>query len=425
MGLKKNAVTVVLVLVIIGVVCAGAWAMTSKYRSKEVTDFYDNNIDDVVEITIFNSRVNGISNITVKPKYYEYVTEYFDGYTFTPRYDNRVVDDEWSYVYNIKTRERAVTITFNDTYCVIDGAKYQYNNSSDKSLKDVWEHITADMTDYEWMMSYLCQISPEDSAWDIKTVLGVYTDSIGSGVVTRYYRYGDYLVSTDKEGTGRFINIHNDRTGENLSLHPFLSEQAEYKPDEYDRMYDATIPEEEYVRKIDAAIDSNFNAGYVKQGEAIAPVQGEIEGMVIKQEGYQCGRAIINLGELVKSDGIKSVEYKLDNCVGSFNDPYSENDSLYETTIYAGIMNVESKPYTLTDISKQKDVRFTAYYYYTVGKSIDEQIAEIQRCLKDMRITACIAYEDGSRETKTYGIEYKDSASSAPENMVFYEIVRR
>lgn len=167
----------------------------------------------------------------------------------------------------------------------------------------------------------------------------------------------------------------------------------------------------EEAQKIEDSIDKRYNDGFTwtelshtfpnKDGGNCVSGGGS-KGDTSKYYSY--GRRIVYVGDLVTDDNVKSIEYSLSNCVGSFMD-----DSYYESkeSPKTMILKLENKPYLLEG-SDQSSVYFAVYYYYYDPTKVDYQSQGIQaqECMKYLRITLDITFEDGTKETRMYGIRF-------------------
>lgn len=177
----------------------------------------------------------------------------------------------------------------------------------------------------------------------------------------------------------------------------------------------------EQVKKIESSIDKSYNDG-MKRTELSHKFMDKggdsIKGGKSKNY-YEYGRRVIYTGGLIEDEGIKSIEYSLSNCVGSFMDDsyYKNKDDGPE----AMILKLENKPYLLEG-SDQSGVYFVVYYYYrdTSGTDYKLQASQAQECMKYLRITADITFEDGKTETRRYGIEFTSETHYDAKHMKIY-----
>ena len=172
----------------------------------------------------------------------------------------------------------------------------------------------------------------------------------------------------------------------------------------------------EAVRRINSAVNPDYNNNYnIEEMPERISNKSTLRRQSSTKEGYAYGRLILYTGELAKYENIKSIEYSLENCVGSFMDTKEVGEKL---SVKEAIMSTESIPYILEGGS-QEDVYFSVYYYYDLSHSINEQTKEIQECVKHLRITMKINFDDGSSKTEEYSVLYKSETSSEFSMMRF------
>ncbi len=179
----------------------------------------------------------------------------------------------------------------------------------------------------------------------------------------------------------------------------------------------------EQVKKIESSIDKSYNDGMKRTelSHKFIDKGGDcIKGGKSKNY-YAYGRNVIYTGDLIEDEGIKSIEYSLSNCVGSFmDDSYYQNK---DDDPGAMILKLENKSYMLEG-SDQSGVYFVVYYYHRDPTSIDYklQASQAQGCMKYLRITADITFEDGKKETRRYGIEFTTETYYDAKHMKIYQL---
>lgn len=176
----------------------------------------------------------------------------------------------------------------------------------------------------------------------------------------------------------------------------------------------------EEAQKIDNSIDKNYNDGLV-WNELPHKFPHKGGGDSISRKSYNYGRRIIYTGDLITDENVKSIEYSLSNCVGSFMDEsYYKNK---EVPIRKMILDLENKPYLLEG-NDQSEVYFVVYYYYYDPTKIDykSQAAQVQECMKYLRITTDITFEDGTKETRKYGIRFTSDTYYDEKHMSVYRL---
>jgi len=179
----------------------------------------------------------------------------------------------------------------------------------------------------------------------------------------------------------------------------------------------------EQVKKIESSIDKSYNDGLKRTELSHKFVNKGGDSISRGKNGnyYTYGRNVIYTGDLIEDDGVKSIEYSLTNCVGSFmDDSYYQNKNDGPGTM---ILNLENKPYLLEG-SDQSEVYFIVYYYYRDPSKTDYklQASQAQECMKYLRITADITFEDGKKETRRYGIEFTSETQFSGKYMKIYRL---
>ncbi len=179
----------------------------------------------------------------------------------------------------------------------------------------------------------------------------------------------------------------------------------------------------EQVKKIESSIDKSYNAGmkWTELSHKFVSKGGDRRTGSKSKNYYTYGREIIYTGDLIEDEGIKSIEYSLSNCVGSFmDDSYYQNK---DDKPGAMILKLENKPYLLEG-SDQSGIYFVVYYYYRDPSRTDYklQASQAQECMKYLRITADITFEDGKKKTRRYGIEFTSETYYDAKHMKIYQL---
>lgn len=169
---------------------------------------------------------------------------------------------------------------------------------------------------------------------------------------------------------------------------------------------------DKYVEKIDSSISKNYNVGFEKEllSSYRFSEKSKMSSVSGVKQGYLYGRYMIYIDGLIEEDDVKTVEYSLSNCVGSFMDEFCVKDTGPDT-IREAILNVKNKPFCM-DKDSQDGIFFTAYYYCDYIDNSAKKTQQIQSCVKELRITAAITYEDGSQEVRNYGVEFVSDTST-------------
>ncbi len=175
------------VLVVLANICIKQQAVTRK-----IDYFYKNDASVIDRIVIENGRKD--KRMLVNPKYYNYIVDYFKNYVFYSSDSDEIAYEDWAYIYNITVNGKIVRMIFFDEYCVVEGIKYTYENDSEISLKGAWDELIESMTDYDWMMSYLSQVSIDYTREQMQVVLGLPAKVESWNITEYYYYYGDYEV---------------------------------------------------------------------------------------------------------------------------------------------------------------------------------------------------------------------------------------
>ncbi len=170
---------------------------------------------------------------------------------------------------------------------------------------------------------------------------------------------------------------------------------------------------------INNAVDENYNSQMTKTELWIVPNDSRTQSEC--KRGLCVGRHIIYIGNLLEKDNIASVEYTLSNCVGTFMDSTYEPDRSSEISCKDAACNMENRPYVHKGVD-QRDVFFTVYYYYYEEQEIEQRTQQAKKCYEEARITANITYDDGSTETKYYGIGHTTNARVSCANIAFYKL---
>ncbi len=177
----------------------------------------------------------------------------------------------------------------------------------------------------------------------------------------------------------------------------------------------------EAAQRFEDEIDVNYNAGLTRtltDKEFMLKGQGGSSSRVNKPDTYTYGYNVMYTGELIEDANVKSIKYTLSNCIGSFVDAKTV---VKDNNKKESIINMKSVPYVL-DGSDQSDVVFVVYYCYDSNLSINDQKLRIQECTKYLRITAEVTYEDDSKKTYMYGIDYKYETSVDRKNIQIYRL---
>ncbi len=172
------------------------------------------------------------------------------------------------------------------------------------------------------------------------------------------------------------------------------------------------------VEKIKNSVDVKYNDGFEKVQLSHEFMEGKSVSSKFKQDDFTYGIKTIYINDLIKDDNVKSVEYSLSNCVGTFMDEYLE---VQRISIRESVIVTKSMPY-LWEKESSENVYFTVYYYCRNASDDKEKKIEEQECIKYLRITADITYEDDSVEKRMYGIDYKSDNSVSVSNMLIYEL---
>lgn len=165
-------------------------------------------------------------------------------------------------------------------------------------------------------------------------------------------------------------------------------------------------------------IDVNYNKDFEKTLLNKQFEQKGHGGSSKVRDGYVCGYNVLYTGKLIEDEGIKSIKYTLSNCIGTF---LGENDEHKDNDIMDSIENLESVPYVLEG-SDQSNVAFRVYYGFDNELGNKEQCLAERECIKYLRITAEVTYEDGSTKTYMYGVDYKYEKSVSYKAIQIYQL---
>ncbi len=172
------------------------------------------------------------------------------------------------------------------------------------------------------------------------------------------------------------------------------------------------------VEKIRNSVDETYNNGLEKTEMSHKFTGGRGSSSTYRHDCYTYGVKTVYVGDLITGDKIKSIEYSLSNCVGSFMDDYLQEQSI---SIKESVVATNSVTYMWED-KDEEEVFFSVYYYCRNDSGINEKKREEQECIKYLRITADITYEDGTKETRMYGIDYKYDTSVDVSNILIYQL---
>lgn len=195
-----------------------------------------------------------------------------------------------------------------------------------------------------------------------------------------------------------------------------IPEQLKTEAETETQLSEKEIQIKDAVEKIKASVNEHYNDEF-KKTELSQRISDKSLEYSETENDVCIGRFIIYIEDLITGENIKSIEYTLSNCVGSFMDDSCNMPSL--ATREAVLQN-ESKPYLLEG-NDQSEVFFSVYYYYDTTKKINDQTTEVQGCIKHLRITADITFEDGSKETRNYGVGFISETSSALRALRFWQ----
>lgn len=177
---------------------------------------------------------------------------------------------------------------------------------------------------------------------------------------------------------------------------------------------------DDVAKIINNAVDENYNSQMTKTELWIVPNNSQTQEQ--GRKGLYVGRHIIYIGNLLEKDNIASVEYTLSNCVGTFMDSTYEPDVVNGKVSYKdAVVNMKNNAYVHKGVD-QSNVFFTVYYYYYEDQEIEQRTQQVRKCYEEARITANITYNDGSTETKYYGIGHTANEGISQSNIAFYKL---
>ena len=139
-----------------------------------------------------------------------------------------------------------------------------------------------------------------------------------------------------------------------------------------------------------------------------------------KKDNYYYGHMVLYTGQLIDDKNVKSIKYTLSNCIGSFIDSSIVAPGMI-TNEKRNIVESISEPYVIQG-NDQSEVAFIVYYCYDMNLGIREETPQIQKCMKYLRITAEVTYNDKSVKTYLYGIGFKYDSTTSVNTIQIYQL---
>ena len=188
--------------------------------------------------------------------------------------------------------------------------------------------------------------------------------------------------------------------------------------------------ESEIKKLFNSSIDKDYNNN-VEYGTKIGTFTEKGINKYInnydEQYDYVCYKEY--LGKWIKDDEVQSIKYTLRNCVGgiyiSEEDESNSNNFKVDKNFATKEDMINNNNKSLTVDSESQTSVYLKLYSYKEVNADDTDNDSIKECLKYMRISIEITYNDGSYKKRELVPQYKLSYGASPSNFELVQIIER
>lgn len=219
---KKSKMIIAAIVALISVIITAIIVLiVIKQTSPKNFFYYMKKAELVNEIVMWEQyNKDGISKITLDATDSEYLIEHLKSCTYT-KVDVKKDAELWDYKVMLMLEEKSVELLYyscyGEDYCIVDGVVYSCVSGTETEMDEVWGKVTEDMSDYDWMMSYIGQLTDDTPNEQAHEIMGHHDYMWEFSMPVYHYKFGIYTVRveySDYSDTVYSVGYYNEETEE-------------------------------------------------------------------------------------------------------------------------------------------------------------------------------------------------------------------